>query len=91
MMKSWCPNGKSCYDPRRDCHYDRSWYSRALLQPVMGWCSQRQYKNFMRDVMDWEHDQQLRWSRYGCRLMNRTAQLLARRKMTHCVMEIQPE
>ena len=38
--------------------YDRSWYSRALLQPVMGWCSDRQYKNFMRDVTDWEHDQQ---------------------------------
>jgi len=34
--------------------YDRSWYSRALLQPVMGWCSQRQYDNFMRQVMIWE-------------------------------------
>lgn len=34
--------------------YDRSWYSRALLQPVMGWCSQRQYDNFMRQVMFWE-------------------------------------
>jgi polyphosphate kinase 2 (PPK2 family) len=34
--------------------YDRSWYSRALLQPVMGWCSQRQYDNFIRQVMFWE-------------------------------------
>ena len=34
--------------------YDRSWYSRALLQPVMGWCSQRQYENFMVNVLPWE-------------------------------------
>ena len=37
--------------------YDRSWYSRALLQPVMGWCSPRQYQNFMRRVIDWEAEQ----------------------------------
>lgn len=34
--------------------YDRSHYSRALLQPIMEWCSQRQYENFMNKVNDWE-------------------------------------
>ena len=43
MMKSWCANGKS-YQNGQIVIYDRSWYSRALLQPVMGWCSERQYE-----------------------------------------------
>ena len=30
--------------------YDRSWYSRALVQAVNGWCSEKQYSNFMRQV-----------------------------------------
>ena len=34
--------------------YDRSHYSRALLQPIMNWCSQKQYENFMNKVIDWE-------------------------------------
>ena len=37
--------------------YDRSWYSRALLQPVMGWCSQIAYENFMDAVTYWENSQ----------------------------------
>ena len=35
--------------------YDRSWYSRALVQSVNGWCSEKQYSNFMRQVMKWEN------------------------------------
>jgi polyphosphate kinase 2 (PPK2 family) len=37
--------------------YDRSWYSRALVQPVNGWCSKKQYSNFMQQVMRWEEKQ----------------------------------
>ena len=37
--------------------YDRSWYSRALVQPVNGWCSQKQYSNFMSQVIEWENNQ----------------------------------
>jgi polyphosphate kinase 2 (PPK2 family) len=59
MMKSWLPEWKKLLPQKGQMViYDRSWYSRALLQPVMGWCSDRQYKNFMRDVTDWEHEQQ---------------------------------
>ena len=59
MMKSWLPEWKKLLPKKGQMViYDRSWYSRALLQPVMGWCSERQYKNFMRDVTEWEHDQQ---------------------------------
>jgi len=59
MMKSWLPEWKKLLPKKGQMViYDRSWYSRALLQPVMGWCSDRQYNNFMRDVTDWEHDQQ---------------------------------
>ena len=59
MMKCWLPEWKKLLPKKGQMViYDRSWYSRALLQPVMGWCSDRQYNNFMRDVTDWEHDQQ---------------------------------
>lgn len=34
--------------------YDRSWYSRAMIQPTMGYCTEEQYKYFMRKVNDWE-------------------------------------
>ena len=34
--------------------FDRSWYSRATIQPVMGYCTEIQYKNFMKRVNNWE-------------------------------------
>ncbi len=34
--------------------FDRSWYSRAMIQPTMGYCSMRQYHYFMNRVNDWE-------------------------------------
>lgn len=37
--------------------FDRSWYSRALIEPTMGYCSESRYKRFMRKVLDWEHKQ----------------------------------
>ena len=36
--------------------FDRSWYSRAMIQPVMGYCSMAQYKYFMRHVNGWEEN-----------------------------------
>ena len=34
--------------------YDRSWYSRAMIQPTMKYCSDYQYKYFMNNVNQWE-------------------------------------
>ena len=34
--------------------FDRSWYSRAVIQPSMGYCTDNQYEYFMRNVVDWE-------------------------------------
>ena len=34
--------------------FDRSWYSRAIVQPALGFCTVRQYSYFMTHVNDWE-------------------------------------
>ena len=34
--------------------YDRSWYSRAMIQPTMGYCTENQYNYFMSKVCSWE-------------------------------------
>jgi len=58
MMKAWLPEWKKLLpESGQIVFYDRSWYSRALLQPVMGWCSDRQYQNFMSKVIGWECSQ----------------------------------
>jgi polyphosphate kinase len=36
--------------------FDRSWYNRAVVEPVMGYCTEEQYVNFMDNVVDWEED-----------------------------------
>lgn len=34
--------------------FDRSWYNRAVVEPVMGYCTEEQYQDFMNRVNDWE-------------------------------------
>lgn len=34
--------------------FDRSWYSRAMIQPTMGYCTDSQYQYFMTKVNKWE-------------------------------------
>lgn len=34
--------------------FDRSWYNRAGVEPVMGFCTKEEYENFMREVPDFE-------------------------------------
>ena len=46
------------------CFYDRSWYSRAMVQKINGWCTDKQYQNFMRDVNAWEHEQGIRFIKF---------------------------
>ncbi|MGB7412999.1 MAG: polyphosphate kinase 2 [Thermosynechococcaceae cyanobacterium] len=36
--------------------FDRSWYNRAMVEPVFGFCSREDYKNFMRGVTGFEKD-----------------------------------
>ncbi len=35
--------------------FDRSWYNRAVVEPVMGFCEEEQYQQFMRQVPEFEH------------------------------------
>ena len=34
---------------------DRSWYNRAVVEPVMGFCTDAQYKTFLQQVPEFEH------------------------------------
>lgn len=34
--------------------FDRSWYNRAMVEPVMGFCTPKQYRSFMRRVVGYE-------------------------------------
>jgi polyphosphate kinase 2 len=36
--------------------FDRSWYNRAMVEPVFGFCTKDEYKNFMRGVVGFEKD-----------------------------------
>jgi polyphosphate kinase 2 len=35
--------------------FDRSWYNRAVVEPVNGFCTQEQYERFLRQVPEFEH------------------------------------
>jgi polyphosphate kinase 2 len=35
--------------------FDRSWYNRAVVEPVNGFCQKEQYEQFMRQVPEFEH------------------------------------
>lgn len=34
--------------------FDRSWYNRAVVEPVNGYCTEEEYNTFMEKVNDWE-------------------------------------
>lgn len=36
--------------------FDRSWYNRAMVEPVMGFCSPKQYRQFMNKVVSYEQN-----------------------------------
>ena len=36
--------------------FDRSWYTRATVEITMGYCSNKQYANFMKKVIPWEKE-----------------------------------
>jgi polyphosphate kinase 2 len=36
--------------------FDRSWYNRAMVEPVFGFCTKKQYRDFLRGVVGFEKD-----------------------------------
>jgi polyphosphate kinase 2 len=36
--------------------FDRSWYNRAMVEPVFGFCTHEEYKNFIKGVVGFEKD-----------------------------------
>ena len=59
-MKHWLKSWKK----KLPCNnqivfYDRSWYSRAMVQKLNGWCTDKQYDKFMQEVLEWESKQNI--------------------------------
>ena len=46
---------KDLPNPGEIVFFDRSWYNRAVVEPVMGFCNDKQYEVFMRQVPEFEH------------------------------------
>ncbi len=46
---------KELPNPGEIVFFDRSWYNRAVVEPVMGFCSEKQYKEFLVQVPEFEH------------------------------------
>jgi len=42
-------------NPGEITFFDRSWYNRAIVEPVFGFCTQEQYEKFMKQVPEIEH------------------------------------
>ncbi len=42
-------------NPGEIVFFDRSWYNRAVVEPVMGFCSEKQYNQFMVQLPEFEH------------------------------------
>ena len=46
---------KELPNPGEIVFFDRSWYNRAVVEPVMGFCTESQYKQFLVQVPEFEH------------------------------------
>ncbi len=46
---------KELPNPGEIVFFDRSWYNRAVVEPVMGFCTEDQYYKYMLQVPDFEH------------------------------------
>ena len=46
---------KELPNPGEIVFFDRSWYNRAVVEPVMGFCKREEYDNFMVQVTGFEH------------------------------------
>ena len=55
-LKSW---KKKLPSDNQIVFFDRSWYSRAMVQQLNGWCTDKQYNKFMNEVCKWENKQHI--------------------------------
>ena len=46
---------KELPNPGEIFFFDRSWYNRAVVEPVMGFCTEQEYKEFLVQVPEFEH------------------------------------
>lgn len=46
---------KELPNPGEIVFFDRSWYNRAVVEPVMGFCNEEEYSKFMVQVPEFEH------------------------------------
>lgn len=46
---------KELPNPGEIVFFDRSWYNRAVVEPVMGFCTDKQYEEFLTQVPEFEH------------------------------------
>ena len=59
-MKHWLKSWKrKLPNNNQIVFFDRSWYSRAMVQKLNGWCTDKQYEKFMSEVCKWENKQNI--------------------------------
>lgn len=54
--KNWWERYRKQIRPGMINLFDRSWYNRGLIEPVMGYGSPEEYEDFMENVADFEND-----------------------------------
>ena len=54
--KDWWNRYKREIKPGMINFFDRSWYNRGLIEPVMGYGTPEEYQDFMENVQDFEND-----------------------------------
>jgi len=65
IMKNWLNYWETKLPTRpMITFFDRSWYSRAMVQPINEWCTEEQYNDFMMDVNTWEANQDVDYIKF---------------------------
>lgn len=54
--KDWFNRYKNDIEPGKIIFFDRSWYNRGIVEPVMGYSSYDEYQSFMSQVKSFEHE-----------------------------------
>ena len=65
IMENWLGHwSKKMPEGKQIVFFDRSWYSRAMVQKINNWCSDLQYHNFMNSVEEWEANKNVRFVKF---------------------------